>query len=201
LGKGRRLGFDHKRFDELVLYIAERTKDDKKFGSTKLAKVLFFSDLEAFRDLGTPITGAEYQKWKYGPFPPQLKPARQGLEHASRAWLMKGGDYQADRLIPTRIRPADLAAVGITPEQQAIVDKWTSRIEQETASEISDFSHEHPGYRMVEDNEPIPYESAYLGEYPPSDDEIATARRVARERGWFDDSEQRRKASLDPRTR
>lgn len=185
--------FSAGRFDELVLYIAERTQDDKEFGSTKLAKVLFFSDLEAFRDLGEPITGAEYQKWTYGPYPPQLKPARLGLEHASRARLIKGGDHQADRLIPTRIRPADLRAVGITPEQQAIVDAWISRIEQETANAISDFSHEHPGYQMVDDNEPIPYESAFLADRPPTDDELASATRVARERGWLVGSEPERR--------
>jgi hypothetical protein len=177
--------FSHKRFDELVLYIAERTKDDENFGSTKLAKVLFFSDLEAYRDLGSAITGAEYQKWAHGPFPPQLKPARQGLQHASRARLIRGGDRRADRLVPTRLRPADLVAVGIAAEQQAIVDKWIARIEQETASEISDFSHEHPGYQMVEDNEPIPYDSAFLAEHQPTDEEIDTATRVARRRGWL----------------
>jgi hypothetical protein len=177
--------FSTKRFDELVLYIAERTQDDKNFGSTKLAKVLFFSDFEAFRDLGAPITGAEYQKWAYGPYPPQLKPARKALEYASRARLIKGGDYQADRLMPTRIGPADIRAVGITQEQQAIVDAWISRIGQETANEISDFSHEHPGYQMVDDNEPIPYESAFLAEQSPSDGEIAQATRIARKRGWL----------------
>jgi hypothetical protein len=185
-------GFSTKRFDELVLYIAERTQDDKSFGSTKLAKVLFFSDFEAFRDLGAPITGAEYQKWAYGPYPPQLKPARKGLEYASRARVIKGRDYRADRLIPTRIGPADLRAVGISAEQQAIVDRWITRIGRETASEISDFSHEHPGYQMVEDNEPIPYEAAFLAELPPSNDEIAKATRVARERGWLDCNKQRR---------
>jgi hypothetical protein len=191
--KGDRLpGFSHKRFDELVLYIAERAQDDSRFGSTKLAKVLFFSDLEAFRDLGAPITGAEYQKWAYGPYPPQLKPARKGLESASRARLIKGSNYQADRLVPTRIGPADIRAVGITAEQQAIVDVWIARIKQETANEVSDFSHEHPGYLMVDDNEPIPYESAFLAEQPPTDGEIAKATRIARKRGWLVGESQQR---------
>jgi hypothetical protein len=185
--------FSAKRFDELVLYVAERTRDNKNFGSTKLAKVLFFSDLAAYRDLGEAITGAEYQKWAYGPYPPQLKPARKGLEAGSRATLVRGGSYQADRLIPTRIRPADLEAVGITPAQRAIVDTWIERVSQETANEISDVSHEHPGYQMVEDNEPIPYESAFLAEHEPTDDEIAIANRVARERGWLDDQRERRR--------
>jgi Protein of unknown function (DUF4065) len=179
--------FSAKRFDELVLYIAERTKDDESFGSTKLAKVLFFSDFEAFRELGSPITGAEYQKWDYGPYPPQLKAAKRGLEHARRARLIRGGSYQADRLIPTRTRPADLDAVGITREQVALVNTWISHIEGETANEISDFSHEHPGYQMVDENEPIPYESSFLADADCSmaDNEVSGAIQIARERGWL----------------
>jgi hypothetical protein len=159
--------------------------------------VLFFSDFEAFRDLGAPITGAEYQKWEYGPYPPQLKRAKEGLEYVQRAWLMRGGDYQADRLIPTRMRPADLESVGITRDQQRIVDGWIERIEGETASEISDFSHEHPGYRMVEDNEPIPYDSAFLADDELSGERLEAAMRVARRRGWLDDRQQRRGSPLE----
>jgi hypothetical protein len=126
-----------------------------------------------------------------------MKAARQGLEYATRARLVRRGEYQADKLVPTRIRPADLRSVGISSEQQAIVDKWIGRLAQETASEISDFSHEHPGYQMVEDNETIPYEAAFLGEYPPSNDAVATARRVARDRGWLDKLDKRGESSLD----
>jgi hypothetical protein len=80
-----------------------------------------------------------------------------------------------------------LDAVGITPEQVAIVDAWISRIEKEPANEISDFSHEHPGYQMVDENEPIPYASAFLADadFPMTDDDISGAIQVALERGWL----------------
>jgi hypothetical protein len=186
IGKGDRLPkFNAKRFDELVLYIAERTKDDKNFGSIKLAKVLFYSDLEAYRELGAPITGAEYQKWEYGPYPPKLEASRQMLKSAGRARPVKGGSYKADRLIPTRVRPADLQAVGISSEQTAIVDAWIVRVERGSANEISEASHDHPGYQMVDENEAIPYQAAFLAEHPPTDDEVSAAIRKARERGWL----------------
>jgi hypothetical protein len=177
--------FNAKRFDELVLYIAERTKYDKDFGSVKLAKVLFYSDLEAYRELGAPITGAEYQKWEYGPYPPKLEASRQMLKSAGRARPVKGGGYKADRLIPTRVRPADLQAVGISSEQTAIVDAWIARVERALANEISEASHDHPGYQMVDANDAIPYQAAFLAEHPPTDDEVSAATRIARERGWL----------------
>src|SRR5438034_140375 len=59
--------FSDRRFKDLLLYVAERLGDDPTFGETKLNKVLFFSDFQAFRVLGRPITGAEYQRNIYGP--------------------------------------------------------------------------------------------------------------------------------------
>jgi hypothetical protein len=107
------------------------------------------------------------------------------LKSAGRARPVKSRAYKADRLIPTRTKPADLQAVGITTEQVAIVDMWTARVERASANEISELSHEHPGYQMVGENETIPYEAAFLAEHPPTDDEVSAATRIARERGWL----------------
>jgi hypothetical protein len=40
--------FKRERFRTLVLYIAWKTREDAEFGRTKLAKVLFYSDLATF---------------------------------------------------------------------------------------------------------------------------------------------------------
>lgn len=185
--RGDRLpAYDPKRFDELVLYIAERTADDEKFGSTKVAKVLFYSDLQAYREQGAPITGAEYQHWRLGPYPPKFEAARSILKHSGRAAVVKSRKkYEPDRILPTNKEPAKPAAHGVTPEQLAIVDAWIDRLSRATASEVSRLSHEHPGYQMVGENQPIPYGAAFLAEAPPSDDEVAHAKRIASERGWL----------------
>jgi hypothetical protein len=52
--------FDRERFEGLILYIAHRRRDDVRFGRTKLAKVLFFSDFSVYQDQGEPLTGATY---------------------------------------------------------------------------------------------------------------------------------------------
>jgi hypothetical protein len=64
-----------RRLKELVLYIAERTVEDPDFGRTKVAEMLFCSDVEAYRLFGEPITGARYEKWKRVPFPVHLRAA------------------------------------------------------------------------------------------------------------------------------
>src|SRR5437660_10500981 len=64
------------RLRELILYIADRSKDDPKFGATKLNKILYFSDFVSFREYGEPITGAMYMRLENGPAPMHLVPVR-----------------------------------------------------------------------------------------------------------------------------
>src|SRR5690242_1312364 len=61
--------YDQARLRELILYIAERLKDDPNFGKTKLVKVLFYSDFDAYRETGQPITGTPYLHMERGPYP------------------------------------------------------------------------------------------------------------------------------------
>jgi hypothetical protein len=178
--------YDAKRFEELVLYIASRTTDDLEFGRTKLAKALFYSDVESFRQLGVPITGARYVNWKHGPFPKRLRAATRLLQSAGRIEQIPPSEkYEPERLVPTVAGKPDLPGVGITPEQIEIVDAWIERIRHEPARAISDLSHQHPGYAMVGRDEEIPYESAFLAERPPTNNEVQEARRIAKERGWL----------------
>jgi len=64
---------NEKKFQELMLYIASRSADDQKFGATKLNKILFYADFQAYLSLGKSITGAEYQRLGNGPAPRELK--------------------------------------------------------------------------------------------------------------------------------
>jgi hypothetical protein len=66
--------FDRDKFAELILYIALRSDNDKRFGAIKLNKILFYSDFNAYKELGAPITGASYQHLGEGPAPREMLP-------------------------------------------------------------------------------------------------------------------------------
>src|SRR6185437_16303799 len=68
------------RFRELVVYVSGRCADDPHFGSTKLNKILFYSDFRAFARLGEPITGVAYFALSEGPAPYIMRPVRRELE-------------------------------------------------------------------------------------------------------------------------
>jgi hypothetical protein len=162
--------YDERRFEELVLYIAYATRDDPDFGRTKLAKVLFYCDFTAYAEEGQPLTGATYRAFEYGPFPPQLPAVEERLAASGRAWVERleadiaeeRGEYEPWKIRALGEPHPDLFDAG----ELAFVDIVIRQISEATAKEISDLSHEHPGWQLAEaDREEIPYETALLSTY------------------------------------
>jgi uncharacterized phage-associated protein len=61
-------GFNEKKFLNAVLFFAKNT-NPKQLGSTKLNKLLFYSDFLHYRRYGRSITGDRYVKFPHGPVP------------------------------------------------------------------------------------------------------------------------------------
>ncbi len=179
--------FQRERFEALVLFIAQRRKDDARFGRTKLAKALFYSDFEAFRDQDKSLTGATYIRMPFGPFPQELKETEEALEERGAAYLDYVKDvYEEKRLVPAD-EPAELHEL-FEPWELELVGIWTDRIATATAREISRLSHHHPGWLLArETGERIPYETALLPQERPTGQQAERAKDVARERGWLTD--------------
>jgi len=178
--------FNAARFEALVLWIAYETKDDENFGRTKLAKVLFYSDFDAYRTDGTSLTGATYARWPFGPFPRELEKVEQELAASGRVSL----DYDVPEGEEKKIRPLaeqpDIASL-FEPWQVANVRLYISQFRRQSAQHVSDVSHEHPGWLMAGQFKPIPYGTSFLPVEPPRDDQIERGERLARERGWLTD--------------
>ena len=60
------------RLKELILYVATKLKDDPKFGHTKLAKIIYFSDMESFRMHRQPVSGSAFVRMQFGPLPEEF---------------------------------------------------------------------------------------------------------------------------------
>jgi hypothetical protein len=168
--------YDEQKFTELLLYVAEQLRSDRSGGATKLNKVLFFADFAHVRRTGAPITGASYQKLPYGPAPRRLVPVRDqlvagGAAHLEHAEFL-GRTLQ--RLVPDR--PADLSVFG--DAEIATIDQVLADLDGLTAVQVSDLSHEEPGWRLVDEGETIPYEAALVGAAQVS---TPTARRLQHE--------------------
>lgn len=157
--------FSEKKFSELVLYIALRSEDDRLFGATKLNKVLFYADFQAFLNWGAPITGATYQKLTHGPAPKQLLPTKQKLiangDVLEREVQLFRGTRK--RIIP--LREPDLSV--FSADEIALVDTVMAKLASRNAQEVSDMTHELPGWILPEIGEAMPYETVFLGAEMP----------------------------------
>ena len=76
-----------KRLVELMLYIAEKCADDADFNVTRLNKILFFADFQAYAAYSKSISGAEYIALPYGPAPKGADEIRK--EMVKRKWLFQ----------------------------------------------------------------------------------------------------------------
>ncbi|MGD9668704.1 MAG: Panacea domain-containing protein [Hyphomicrobiaceae bacterium] len=58
--------FQRDKFKDVVHFICENSKPEE-LGNVKLHKILYFADMLHFMSTGTPLTGVEYRKQKFGP--------------------------------------------------------------------------------------------------------------------------------------
>lgn len=155
--------FNEERFREAVLYVAWRMRGDEGFGRVKLAKTLFFADFESYADDGHPVTGARYEHWQFGPFPPALYDLTDELARAGEATVV-GGVYEGAeaRIIPARAPETPHLSL----QQRTLLDLQMDEISGMPSWKVSDVSHEHPGWALTEYKEEIPYAAAFVPTRP-----------------------------------
>jgi hypothetical protein len=173
--------YDADKFRELVVYIAQRCAEDPSFGDTRLNKVLFFSDAFALQHLGQPITGARYQKLRYGPAPRALLPARRELEALGDVRVERVGDPARTVTVPLRDPDVSL----FSENELELVDEVINLFEGHTATLVSHLSHlNSPGWNLVEVEEDIPLESQMLSSKAPPEEVLDRGRELAERFGW-----------------
>lgn len=152
--------YSERKFTELVLYVADRLREDRVGGATKLNMVLFFAEFTHMRRHQAVISGCEFQKLAHGPAPRQLLSVRQRLIGAGHAELAPE-DFLGrpqHRLVPRR--PAGLSVFGA--HELSSIDDVLDQLAGMTGTQVSELSHQEPGWRLAELGETIPYATAFL---------------------------------------
>lgn len=172
-------GYNPARFLEAVMYIAWRTRDDARFGRVKMAKTLFYADFEAYADDGVAVTGATYEHWRFGPFPPQLYTAESELVRTGSAEL-KHAEFEGDEWkLVGRVAPD---TSHLSDYHKALLDLKIDELAEQSSAQVSDESHDHPAWLVTQDREQIPYHAAYVPTRP-SQQAMDLARRRFVEQG------------------
>lgn len=178
--------FDEARFEELVLYVAWATRDNPQFGRTKLAKVLFYCDFAAFAEEGSSLTGARYEHWQFGPFPPALDAIEERIAATHKADVTRFRSDEAG--LELRIVPFSEPRIRHFEEwdewQRPMVDSYITKVASMPSWRVSDDSHKHPGWVLTRDYEEIPYHSTLISRRQPTRDDYDRAEQIAAQLGW-----------------
>jgi uncharacterized phage-associated protein len=150
------------KFDELLIYIAERSADDPKFGDLKLNKLLYYADIAAYRERGATITGSRYQHLRHGPGSRSLWPARKKLQEEGAVEIKPRRFYEFWQRVTRAKRPARREV--FEPGELEIVNRVLERYRNFNGSEMADISHDEPGWKMTTEGEDIPLETALLAQ-------------------------------------
>lgn len=179
----RRFQFKRDKFIELLLYFSQRGITERLvIGSTRLNKLMFFSDMRAYAELGKPITGARYQRLEFGPAARAMLPVREELiANDDAEYEDRGADDWAKVIVP--LRPANLEL--FSEDELRVVNEVFDELRQFNAREVSDYAHlKSAGWNVMEDSEDIPYEFAYVSTEPASPEAIQRGRELAALYGW-----------------
>ncbi|MEM9034582.1 MAG: Panacea domain-containing protein [Actinomycetota bacterium] len=166
--------YDESKFSELLLHVADWLRSDRAGGATKLNKVLFFVEFTHLRRHHSVISGCEFQKLPHGPAPRQLLPVRRRLVEQGEAELVEE-DFLGrpqHRLMPSRA--ADLRA--FTSTDLGTIDDVLAELDGMSAGQVSELSHQEPGWQLTELGETIPFATAFL-DFPQV--ETPTSRQLA----------------------
>ena len=173
---------------EAVVYLCQRSSDDPNFGETKLVKLLYFADCDAFEHSGRPITGSTYLHFQHGPFPDNWSAFKSRMESEGDITVTAEstpGGYERKRTIANRpFNPGVLSA-----EEVAALDRQLGRFATFNGSEIVGYSHRELGWRSTQLLEPIPYHASRFSAPVREDVLLGEARRIA-------DEESRRRSTL-----
>lgn len=166
----------HAKLKELILYISARNVSNSRFGAIKLNKILFYSDIQAYFELGKSITGEEYFKLPLGPAPRKMKPILNEMK-ASDEISFVYHQYAVgtqERVAP--IRKSNLSL--FSPEEIAIVEQVIQWLWNETADEVSNRTHKFVAWKKVKERETVPFETAAFVCHP--DDVVVTDEAIKR---------------------
>lgn len=174
---GTEFNMDIEKFRELIVYIADQSATDPKFGAVKLNKILYFADFWAYRDLGAPITGAEYHHLGEGPAPRDLVQARDALiaDESIRLDRRNYFDRVQHRIIA--LRRANLSRFHAAEIE--IIDSVMDELWDYSGRQVTELSHEEVGWKVTAQYETIEYRTAWLSSQPLSIDQVELGKQIA----------------------
>ena len=168
------------RLQELILYIADRLQGDDTFGKVKLAKILYFVDVTAYRMRKKPVTGSAYIRLPHGPVPQHFFEIIDEMVSSQYIVIIEQPYFGHNQKRVISLKNADVSQ--FSGQDIQIVEGIIRQFEGRNATDLSQLSH-GIAWKITKPNEKIPYEASLLSDEPLTQPEIDHAMKLAREYG------------------
>ena len=174
--------FDREKFKNLVHYVIWKISGKDDFGATKLYKVLWFAEARSYVLRRKPISGAVYVRKEHGPVPKLGRAIREELAAEGKISQQQINRGKYSSWMFKCLAPPQKGF--LTEEEKQDVDWWISHIDKDhTASSISELSHDY-SWEIARQGEELPLFATLAARMrEPTDLEIDSAKKRARERG------------------
>lgn len=151
---------NEEKLTELILLISELSEGDEYFGSTKLNKLLFFSDFVSYQRTGQSISGYAYKAQPEGPMLNGFYGVRDRLEELGEIVVREKDFWGYSQHRTIALRSAEVSK--LTSDELNIVNRVIRQSEDMSAAQISSASHDFIGWQIVDIGEEIPYHTALI---------------------------------------
>ncbi|MFN3622544.1 MAG: Panacea domain-containing protein [Hyphomicrobium sp.] len=149
--------FNRRKFKDVVHFICANCSIEE-LGNVKLHKALYFSDMLHFLANGTPLTGVEYRKQKFGPVARHLTSVVNELCREGRLRVSKRDYFGFPKIDYLSVAPPPTNL--LTNEEIHLLKDVIDYVCAKSAREISEISHD-AAWKAARMGETIPYYAAW----------------------------------------
>jgi uncharacterized phage-associated protein len=167
------------KLKQLILYIADKSKDDPAFGATKLNKILFTVDFYYYGFTGKSITSTDYIHLDNGPVPEKMAIILQELVDEDKIEIQETSffGFQQKRVVPKTNYNLSV----FTKDEIEFVDQVIDTLSKWNGSELSRWTHSLIPWLVTSNKEKIPYHFIFvLDKLPVEADGLTWAKKELR---------------------
>lgn len=147
------------KFQQVLLYVLEKTAGKPNVGMTVLYKLLYFIDFDYYEKYEEQLMGLTYIRNHHGSTPREFVKVVEEMKHSGELEEVRSTYFTHDqkKFLP-RIH-ADLSK--LTGRELEMIDDVLARYGDKSATELSDISHEDMPWMAADKGENIEYDHVF----------------------------------------
>lgn len=154
---------NEEKYQNVILYLCSKLRDNKVWGKVKLAKLLYYVDFDRFEydESMVTVTGDVYKRLPHGPFPESFEKVAKDLEELGKLSISEK-EWSSDKkavVIYEALKEADESV--FSPEELFILDRVVTLYGNLSGAELEAKSHREAPWLGVEHCDEIPFELAF----------------------------------------